>query len=900
MMKLTVILIVGFMLVSCGKEKVVRTNTLSDFSIEDEKIERNKNIAVSSEVARRSYQNYLKSESDLSEKRKKALQRLAEIELDMSISHAGLSKKGTDKKSIQIFIKRLKEFPNDKDNDRIYYQLANAYAIQGDERKKINTLEILTENYPESKYYIESMFRLGESYLTKNLYIEAELALTSVIAEDKSNKYIKNALFKRAWSKYKQLNYQAALDDYNKLLKFFPEGKSKNRADQEFLNNIYKVYGICISYLGVDVVFPLLKASVTSAHVRYYIYENLSSLLRSQDRYLEAGDVYNLYLDNEKGEYYGKAISSLSSVWLSYTNQAYAMKQLIDLDDRFVHEKDLEGLNQSVLKNLSINMKKVSQFYHSLYQKSKASDKNKYLSLALNSYDRLLTKYKMIKHPYQYYLYAELQNEAGMNLKAMHAYEEIIRLYNNNKYASKAAVSLLVMANNGLTKKFISDNEYIRLNKKYLRTIDGSNVYLPLLVFSTYLYNNEQYDDVISLFNNIKYSNAINSSKLLYIVASSNFELNNFDVSESQFRTIALMKHGFTDVKRRLALSLFKQADIFKEKLLMNQAIDKYTQASDADLNSEISLKAQIEISVLYMRVGKWKNAQKHLHMIQNNFRSHKFINDVRRMLSIVYTNTNQYKLAAIEFEAISGFSDNLSIRRSSLLQSAELYEKSGDLWSAVKSYKTYINKYKLPIDINLEAKYKLTLIYDQLSKPDKRNYWLANIRSSTDKLGDKATDRMIYLASESSIRLAREEFDRYSQVKLTIPLQASLKKKKKVLKTAIKSLKHVNKYNMYEHVSESIYWIAETYYDFSKKLLNSERPKHLSVDELEQYNVLLEDQAIPFEDQAIRYFIQNIKASSDIKYSAWKDKSFVKLSTIYPSKYKRIEKTESQVNAFF
>ena len=46
---------------------------------------------------------------------------------------------------------------------------------------------------------------------------------------------------------------------------------------------------------------------------------------------------------------------------------------------------------------------------------------------------------------------------------------------------------------------------------------------------------------------------------------------------------------------------------------------------------------------------------------------------------------------------------------------------------------------------------------------------------------------------------------------------------------------------------------MAELYRQLGADLMASERPKSLSADELEQYDLLLEEQAIPFEEQAIK-----------------------------------------------
>lgn len=900
MIRLLILFFIFIFLSACNSATKTTRSTLSDFVIQEENIVNNKKIKVSSEDAEKSYKSYLSSEGVNNENRKNALQRLAEIQLDITVSKPVDSKSGYTKNSINVFKKRLKDYPNDKNNDRIYYQLANAYAITGDERGKVSTLEKLTDNFPESKYYIESMFRLGESYIAKSQFVDAELALTSVIAEDETNKFRRNALFKRAWSKYKQLQYEEALDDYNQLLEFYPSGSSSNRADQEFLNNIYKVYGVCISYLGITDTLSSLSDSIKSDDTRYFIYSNLSKLLSKQDRLLEAASVLEIYLENENNTHANNVITSLSNIWLKYKNREFAMNKLLSLEfNSAAKAKDL-SLSKSTVDILTNNLVLVSEFYHSIYQKGKKENKGIYLNNAKKAYSRLINNYKYKKIDKYHFLYAELLNESRSYTEALSVYKQVVSRYKGSSYRNKSAYSLLTLNNTLFKKNKISQQEYSNLNNEYLKYLSVKTAYGLLLAYSEYLYNNSQYLQAVALIEEVEVSKKNNLSKLMFILASSYFEIKEYALSERNYRLIKKMKGRHRNIDKRLALSIFKQADMHKEKLLFDLAIGKYDEIYKNGLDTETILLSKLEMSGLYMRIGKWADAEKQLNFIRNTYKKSKFSNDITRMLSIVYLNSNKYKLAAAEFESIHGFGASQQLQKSALWQSAELYEKGGDYWSSVRTFKRYIKRYKQPISLNVEAQHKLTEVYAKLNLNNKRQYWLNQIIKMTDNSGSKSTERMKYLASNASIVIAREEYKRFSSIKLTIPLKVSLRKKKKVLKSAIASLKNVNKYKRYDHISESIYWIAETYYTFSENLMKSDRPKNLSEIELEQYNILLEDQSIPFEDQAIRYFIQNTKSSTNEVYSEWKNKSFEKLSSIYPTKYMRPEKLDTQVNSFF
>ena len=72
-----------------------------------------------------------------------------------------------------------------------------------------------------------------------------------------------------------------------------------------------------------------------------------------------------------------------------------------------------------------------------------------------------------------------------------------------------------------------------------------------------------------------------------------------------------------------------------------------------------------------------------------------------------------------------------------------------------------------------------------------------------------------------------------------------------------------------------------------------SERPKGLSPEELEQYDVLLEEQAYPFEEKAMEVHEANIQRVTDDIYDKWIKKSFQQLSRLRPVRYAKVEKSE-------
>jgi hypothetical protein len=85
---------------------------------------------------------------------------------------------------------------------------------------------------------------------------------------------------------------------------------------------------------------------------------------------------------------------------------------------------------------------------------------------------------------------------------------------------------------------------------------------------------------------------------------------------------------------------------------------------------------------------------------------------------------------------------------------------------------------------------------------------------------------------------------------------------------------------------------IADIYHQLAKDLMTSSKPKNLNALELEQYDLLLEEQAYPFEEKAIDIHETNAKRSWQGSYDAWVQKSFSALEKLLPSRYNKQEKS--------
>jgi len=155
------------------------------------------------------------------------------------------------------------------------------------------------------------------------------------------------------------------------------------------------------------------------------------------------------------------------------------------------------------------------------------------------------------------------------------------------------------------------------------------------------------------------------------------------------------------------------------------------------------------------------------------------------------------------------------------------------------------------------------------------------------------STDRSRYLAATASLELAQPDYEAFRRVQLKLPLKDNLKRKKALRQTTLKTYTQAAEYGIETVTTTATYRIGEIYQEFSRSLYDSERPKGLSEEELEQYEILLEEQAFPFEEKAIEIHEVNAKRASTGTYDEWVRKSFAALGKLSPVRYAKGEKLE-------
>jgi len=183
---------------------------------------------------------------------------------------------------------------------------------------------------------------------------------------------------------------------------------------------------------------------------------------------------------------------------------------------------------------------------------------------------------------------------------------------------------------------------------------------------------------------------------------------------------------------------------------------------------------------------------------------------------------------------------------------------------------------------------------------PVTRMKWLQEIIRADQFAGANRTDRSRYLAARASLVEVEAPAANFKTIKLVQPLAKSLKTKKAAMDEVLKMYGHALDYQVAEVTTAATYGMGELYRQLAADVLASERPKKLDAEALEQYDVLLEEQAFPFEEQSIKLHQANTQRASnngaDGIYDEWVQRSFDVLAKLMPARYAKSEVGEDYV----
>ena len=908
------------------KPEPVTLKSLQSRQIEvvpDQKVEGSKERTIAA------YQEFLKS-TPTDPQRPEAMRRLGDLEMDLADVRAAATQSGGETDyhaAVKLYQEYLKNFPKDPGNDKVLYQMARAYEQAGEMETALKALDRLVKEYPNTRYRDEAQFRRGETLFTMRDYDHAEIAYETVLHGDPSSPYYERSLYMQGWSIYKQGRVDEALKSFFSVLDLKLAGRNDeaslqdipdlSRGDRELLDDTFRVTSLSLESLqGADSIPAYMTAPVRHQY-EFRVYQQLAELYIKQQRFKDASDTFSAFA--HRYPLHPQAPLLQARVIEIYQKTGFATLALGAKKEyvaQYGARSQFRQTNPAVWEQrvqpiVKVDLAELALQYHASAQKSKKTED---YQEAVHWYRDYLESFPSDPQAAQNnFLLAELLFEDKRFAEAVPEYEKTAYQYSHHAKSADAGYAAL-LAYAELEKKAAPGEPLKKMQLdgidsalRFARTFaDDARTSAVLADAADKLYRLHDLDRAQSVAQQVvalKPPAAPAQRRVAWtVIAHSAFERGEFDHAEQAYgEVLAVTPDGDPSRKElteRMAASIYKQAEQARDKNDLKAAVQLFERVGTAAPQSPVRATAEYDAAAAQIALKDWDAAAHTLEDFRRSYPDNPLQQEVGGKLAAVYTEQGKWALAAGEFERISIARKDPQLARGALWQAAELYEKAGARGPAAAAYQRYVELNPQPLEAAVEARYRLSRIARQDGNGGRELAWMKDLLQADQGGGSARTDRTRYLGATAALALAAPVYDEYHKVALVEPLKAQLKLKKAKLEEVLKAYSVAADYGVADVATQSTYRIAELYHDFGRALLASQRPKGLSKDELEQYDVLLEEQAYPFEEKAIALHELNAHHSADGIYDEWVRKSYGALSELRPVRYGKTERSEVAIDA--
>jgi cellulose synthase operon protein C len=824
--------------------------------------------------------------------------------------------------------KLLKRYPNSPDNDRVLYNLAKAYDHRGDSTAMLDSLDRLAKNYPQSIYIDETQFRRGELLFSVGLPGQAADAYNAVVTQGPSSPLYDNALYKLGWSRLKQGQYQVAVDTFIPLLdRKWPKiatvkdatAPPPTRSEEEMVKDILRGTSLGLAQIkGVDTLKEYF-AHHGARPYEYLLYETLAQLYLEQERIADAVNVYRSFVALHPNDPQAPMFDSLAL-------SAYAKGGFIDLEQKakadFIEryqpaaeywQKNPNAARDATLAKVHDDLKEMTKYAHAKAQQTKkAADYQQ----AENWYRLFLQSFPADPlAPQMHFLFAELLYEDHRYAEASQEYAKVAYEYKDDRNGAEAAYAD-VLAHEKLaaglsgTERQAADQQALLALQRFTDAYPADPRTPAALIKTAQqwfaLHEQAKAEQAAQRLLDIKPPSAPELRRDAWtILAHGQFDRKLFgDAEHSYQQVLALTPKTDSkrpDIEENLAAAIYKQGEAARDSGNLKLAVQDFLRIKEQVPKTSIVATAQYDAAAALLKLEDWQKAIPLLVAFRADYPGNPLQKDIAPKLAVAYQKTGEWRKAAGELETVAKKQgEGEELQRDAVWQAAGLYSRAGQTQESERLYQEYIRRFPKPVADAIEAQQHLADLYAQAKDTKKQHYWLQQIIDTDKQSGSERSERTRFLAGHAALILADAHYQNYIEIKLTHPLKKSLKRKKRVMEEALAAYRIASDYGIADITTAATYRAAQIYSNLGKALLNSERPKGLSALELEQYNVLLEEQAYPFEEKAIALHEANAHRTTEHIYDDSVKQSFAALSKLLPGRYAKTEKGDAYVDAIY
>ncbi len=908
--------------------------TLASLATRSVEIPPDPGIVSDEKRAKEAYRRFLES-SPRAAQRPQALRRLGDLEMDDADTQAASGRSAGGEPDYRVAIARyqdfLKAYPDDPDNDRVLYQLARAQEQGGALEAALGTLDRLVTEHPKTGFHDEAHFRRGELLFTLRDYRRAEKAYAQVLEGERYNRnpYIERSQYMQGWSQFKQGRLEDAIGAFLGVLDRraaalrSPEALEKiprlTRADRELVEDTFRVLSLSLASLQGAESIPAHMADEVRQTYEFRVYQQLGELYLRQDRTKDAADTLGAFARRHPLHaqapvlqarvieiYQGAGFASLALD----AKKAYVSRYGVDSEFRRANPEGWYGVQPLVKTHLG----ELARHHHAAAQKShQSADAQE----AVRWYRSWIASFPDdAQAPQNHFLLAELLFEDRRYAEAAVEYDKTAYGYPLHPRSADAGYAALLALAEQERRAAPAEQAAIQRASvdsatRFAASQRGDPRVAPVLARAAeQLFALREGERAAALAKQVLAlqppAAAAQRRVAWTVLAHTAFDRGEFDAAERGYAEVLAVTPAQEatrrDIVERQAAAIYQQGEAARAGGRDREAIGHFERVASVAPQSAVQATAQYDAAAARIALKDWDGAIRTLEDFRQRHPGHALGDEVGAKLAVAYLESGRSAQAAAELERIAATQKDPKLARETLWQAAELHdraaEKGGGRSAAANAYLKYLRLYPEPLPPAVEARWRLAQIARAEGNAARELALMREIFQADQSGGAARTERTRALGASAALALARPALDDYRKVALVEPLAKNLKLKKSRLEDVLKAYAVATDYGVAEVTTAATFHVAALYQDFGKALLVSQRPKKLSKAELEQYNVMLEEQAFPFEEKAIGLHEINARRAADGLYDEWVRSSFRSLAELRPVRYGKAERATPEAGA--
>jgi cellulose synthase operon protein C len=827
--------------------------------------------------------------------------------------------------AIALYNRLLNEYPSYKNSDQVLYQMARAYDELGRTEEAIDTMERLIRTNPHSLHFDEVQFRRGEYFFTRRRYRDAESAYTGIVKLGAASEFYELALYKLGWTLYKQEFYEEALQKYIALLDHkvsigYDFDQTHDEDNDRRVADTFRVISLSFSNLGGPETVPEYFSKFGNRSYEDRIYSGLGEHYLGKLRYDDAAKTYKAFVALYP---FHRSSPRFSMRIVDTFTQGGFPKLVLESKREFASKYGLKSEywrhfkpeeSPEVLAYLKTNLKDLATHYHAQYQNA-------------NEANEKLTNYREASQWYGAYLesFPKEADSASVNYQladlllenkdfgdAAKQYERTAYGYAPHPQSAAAGYAAIYAYREQLKVADKKQQDAVKRDTvaSSLKFADAfpqdEHAAAVLGAAADDMYEMKDYKAAIEADQRVidKYPRAEASIRrsAWIVVAHGSFELAEYLQAEHAYiQVLAVTPEG--DQSRaalvdNLAASIYKQGELANEAKDYRAAADHFLRIRTAAPTSSIRETAEYDAGAALIRMQDWKAAVDVLEAFRTTFPKNKLQLEATKQIAYAYRQSGQLSHAAGEYERIASQSDDPALRSEALLDAGDLYAQSNSQDRALDAYNRYVKEFPKPVETAIETRFKIAEMYKAAHDETLYHKQLEEIVSADAAAGSERTGRTRTLAARSALVLAEQLYGDFVVVKLRQPFETSLQDKKQRMDATIAAMSRLVNYGIDEMTAAATYYMAETYSNFSRSLLESERPDDLKAEDVEEFKNKLDEAAFPFEEKAITVHEKNMELLHAGVFNSWTEKSLSRLTELMPGRYAKREASSGFLGA--